>query len=69
MSNLCKYKHFFGVPKKGIHAVRLFNIAIIDVILTIMGAKLIQMGLNKLNNNNKLLDTIDNVFHHWNYFT
>ena len=34
--NLCKYKNIFGEPKKGIHSYRIFNIAIIDVILTII---------------------------------
>ena len=34
--NLCKYKNIFGEPKKGIHSYRIFNIAIIDFILTII---------------------------------
>ena len=36
--NLCKYKDLLGVPNKGIHSYRLFNIAIADVIMTIIGA-------------------------------
>jgi hypothetical protein len=36
--NLCKYQNFFGLPNTGIHSYRLFNIAIIDVILTIFTA-------------------------------
>jgi len=36
--NLCKYKDLFGIPKKGIHSYRVFNIAVIDVIETIIGA-------------------------------
>ena len=35
--NLCKYKNSLGSPNKGIHKYRLYNIAIIDVILTIIG--------------------------------
>ena len=34
--NLCDYKNIFGEPKKNIHSYRLFNIAIIDVIATLL---------------------------------
>ena len=33
---LCDYKNIFGEPGKGIHKYRIFNIAIVDVILTIV---------------------------------
>ena len=33
---LCKYKHIFGKPGEGAHAYRIFDIAIIDVISTII---------------------------------
>ena len=33
---LCKYKDLLGVPNKGLHKYRIFNIAIIDVLLTIL---------------------------------
>lgn len=33
---LCKYKNALGEPKKGVHKYRIFNIAIVDVILTII---------------------------------
>jgi hypothetical protein len=36
--NLCKYKNALGVPNNGIHSYRLLNIAIVDVILTIIGS-------------------------------
>jgi hypothetical protein len=39
--NLCKHKNILGVPKKGIHSYRLFNLAVADVIMTILGAFLI----------------------------
>lgn len=39
--NLCKYKNVLGVPKQGIHSYRIFDIAIVDVIMTIVGALLI----------------------------
>ena len=34
--SLCTYKHIFGEPNTGIHSVRIFNIAIFDVISTII---------------------------------
>lgn len=36
--DLCKYSKLFGDPKKGIHSYRIFDIAIADVIQTIIGA-------------------------------
>lgn len=33
---LCKYKDIFGKPKEGPHSYRLFNIAIVDTVLTII---------------------------------
>jgi hypothetical protein len=33
---LCKYKNLFGVPGEGIHKYRIFNIAILDVLVTII---------------------------------
>ena len=35
---LCKYKDIFGRPKEGGHSYRIFNIAIMDVVFTIVGA-------------------------------
>jgi len=34
--NLCKHKDIFGKPKEGPHSYRIFNIAIIDTVLTIL---------------------------------
>jgi hypothetical protein len=39
--NLCKYKNALGVPGKGIHSYRLFGVAIMDVIMTLIGALII----------------------------
>jgi hypothetical protein len=39
--NLCKYKNALGIPGKGIHSYRIFNIAIADVILTLLASYLI----------------------------
>jgi len=45
--NLCKYKDSLGIPGKGIHSYRVFNVAIIDVIMTIIGAYFISIWLKK----------------------
>jgi len=34
----CKYKDIFGEPGTGIHALRYFDIAVWDVVMTIIGA-------------------------------
>jgi hypothetical protein len=34
----CEYSNIFGEPGQGIHSIRLFNIAIVDVIATIIVA-------------------------------
>ena len=44
--NLCKYKNALGEPGKGIHSYRLFNVAIADVVMTILGAYLISYFFN-----------------------
>lgn len=31
----CKYKDVFGKPNEGVHRFRVFNLAIVDVILTV----------------------------------
>jgi hypothetical protein len=36
MSGLCKFKNIFGVPAQGVHSYRVFNIAIVDVLVTIL---------------------------------
>lgn len=36
--SLCKYKNALGIPGKGIHSYRFCNIAIMDVIMTFIGA-------------------------------
>ena len=39
--NLCEYRYIFGKEGAGIHSFRIFNIAIVDLGLTIIGAKVI----------------------------
>jgi hypothetical protein len=38
---LCQYKNLFGSPNTGIHSYRLFNIAVADVLMTIIGGLLL----------------------------
>lgn len=39
--NLCKYKNIFGEPGTGAHSYRLFGVAIVDVVLTIIAAYIV----------------------------
>ena len=34
--DFCKYRNVFGEPRKGAHSYRILNIAIIDVVFTIL---------------------------------
>jgi hypothetical protein len=43
MFDLCKYKDILGVPNQGIHSYRLFGVAIIDVIMTMILAYVISI--------------------------
>lgn len=38
---LCRFKDIFGKPGKGVHSIRIFNIAVVDVVFTILAAYLI----------------------------
>lgn len=38
---LCKYRNALGEPGKGAHSIRLFNIAVVDLILTILVAAIL----------------------------
>jgi hypothetical protein len=39
--DLCQYKNIFGEPNTGAHSYRIFNIAIVDLGLTILASYLI----------------------------
>jgi hypothetical protein len=39
----CKYKNLLGEVGKGVHAYRIFNVAIVDVLLTFLGAFVIHL--------------------------
>ena len=41
MDGLCKYRNALGVPGKGVHSLRLGGIAIMDVVMTLVGAYII----------------------------
>ena len=45
--SLCKYKNMFGAPEKGIHSYRLFNVAIVDFVMTVIGAYIISVIIKK----------------------
>lgn len=44
---LCKYRNLLGKPDEGIHSYRIFNIAIVDVVLTILGAYVLAKYVGK----------------------
>ena len=46
---LCQYKNIFGKVGKGIHSIRICNIAVIDVLLTVFGAFIIHLFFQKYN--------------------
>jgi hypothetical protein len=35
---VCRYKDIFGKPGTGVHSVRLFDIAVVDVVLTLIAS-------------------------------
>ena len=51
----CKYQNIFGKPNTGAHSIRFFDIAIIDVILTIVFAYLINLFYPKYGFQKKLI--------------
>ena len=38
--NLCTYKNALGIPNRGVHSYRFMDLAIMDVIMTLIGAGL-----------------------------
>jgi hypothetical protein len=46
MFNLCHYKDILGKPGKGVHKYRVYNIAIVDVIFTVLLAIVIKQFVN-----------------------
>ena len=46
--NLCQYSQIAGIPGQGVHSYRIFNIAVFDVIGTIIGALILYFLYNKI---------------------
>ena len=46
MVDLCKYKNIFGKPNEGFHSYRIFNIAIFDLLGTVIIAFLLSYIFN-----------------------
>ena len=46
-TTLCPYKYIFGEPKKGVHSHRIFDLAIVDILGTIVIAYGISQYFNK----------------------
>jgi ABC-type spermidine/putrescine transport system permease subunit I len=42
MTYLCQYKDIFGEPRKGIHSYRLFNLALVDTLATLILAYILK---------------------------
>jgi len=45
--SLCEFKDSLGMPGKGIHSIRIFNIAVVDVFFTFVGAYVLSFFLKK----------------------
>lgn len=41
MQRLCQYKDLLGEPRKGVHSIRIFDFAVVDILLTIVAAVII----------------------------
>lgn len=48
MVKLCQYSESLGIPSKGAHQYKIFNIAIFDVVLTIIVAFIAYYSINKI---------------------
>ena len=58
MIKLSDYKNVFGAPNDGVHSVRLFNIAIIDFVLTLLGAFVLSYSFTQKTKNDDKNTTI-----------
>jgi hypothetical protein len=48
MPNLCQYKDLLGAPNTGVHAIRVFDFAIVDIALTVFLAAIITAFISSL---------------------
>ncbi len=44
---LCQYSEMLGKPKEGLHSYRIFDIAVVDVILTFIGAYILYLSFGR----------------------
>lgn len=44
--DLCAYRDMFGIPGKGVHSYRVWNLAIVDVVMTVLVAYVLSYALN-----------------------
>lgn len=45
--NLCKYSNVFGMPGTGLHSYRIYDLAVVDILLTVVLAGVIVSLLPK----------------------
>jgi len=62
---LCKYRDVFGKVGEGVHSYRLFNIAIVDVLATIISAYLISYVFSLSFIKTLILLFLLGIFFHW----
>jgi hypothetical protein len=53
--SLCKYKDIFGKPNTGLHVIRFFDIAIVDVLLLLLVGFVIHKYYNEVDLSSILL--------------
>jgi len=46
---LCQYKNILGTVGEGIHSYRIFDLAIVDILFTIIGAYIIYLFIPRIN--------------------
>ena len=68
--NLCKYRNALGVPGKGAHSIRLGSVAVVDVIMTLLGAFIggvlsMRLGVMRILMLGAVLSAITNVLFAW----
>ena len=44
--SLCQYKNILGEVGEGVHSIRFLNMAVVDVLLTILGSYLLSLNFN-----------------------
>lgn len=46
---LCQYKNILGTVGQGVHSYRIFDLAIVDILFTIIGAYIIYLFIPRIN--------------------